>query len=47
MDKSNAIVLTAGYLDVNTNAGITMSPIILSDTNIIKIANMTGQIYIE
>ena len=41
------IPLTAGYLDVNTNAGTTMSPIILSDTNIIKIANMTGQIYIE
>ena len=42
------IPVTAGYVEVDTNAGrIISSPIVLSDTNIIKIANMTGQIYTE
>ncbi len=41
------IPITAGYLEVNTNSGTVGSPLILSDTNIVAIANLTGQTYLR
>ena len=37
--------MTAGYMDLNTNSGTITSTMVLSETNVITIANMSGQIF--
>ena len=39
------IPMTAGYMDLNTNSGTITSTMVLSETNVITIANMSGQIF--
>jgi len=39
------IPVTAGYMELNTNSGTITSTMVLSETNVITIANMSGQIF--